>query len=130
MRYNSDNRPFGAFDDLWTRLGMGDFGAESNVSLERDGDGYVVLADLPGFGKEDLDLRFEDGHLVIAGSHEMDEEGEGRRMARSRHVHERVRVPGDVLVDEIAASLKNGVLEVRLPIEGEDGEGGHRIDVV
>jgi HSP20 family protein len=130
MRYNSDNRPFGALDDLWTRFGMGDFGAESNVSIEREDDGYVVLADLPGFGKEDLDIRFEDGHLTITGTHETEAGDEGRRTARSRRVHERVHVPGNVRIEDIAASLKNGVLEVRLPVEGEDGDGGHRIDVL
>lgn len=134
MRQNpfGNDRTFGGFDfdDLWTRMGMNGWERDdSNASLERGDDGYVVLADIPGFGKEDIDIRFEDGYLTVTGSHGTDEEAEGRRMARSRHVHERVRVPGDVRVDDITASLKNGVLEVHLPVEGETGDEGHRIDI-
>jgi HSP20 family protein len=132
--FDNGDRMFDAFDDLWTRFpfggmdrtGMGE-GAGSNVSLEREDGGYVVLADLPGFGKEDLDIRFEDGRLTITGAHGTEETGEGAYRSRSRRVHETVRVPGDVLVEDITASLKNGVLEIHLPVEGE--ADGHRIDI-
>ncbi len=130
MRQNpfDNDRTFGGFDDLWARLGMGEWN-DSHVSLEREDGGYVVLADIPGFGKEDVDIRYEDDTLTITGTHETESDAEGHRATRSRHLHERVRVPGDVLVDGITASLQNGVLEVHLPVE-EESEEGHRIDVL
>jgi HSP20 family protein len=44
-------------------------GTDSNLTVDRDGADYVVLADLPGFEKEELDLRFDDGSLTITGRH-------------------------------------------------------------
>ena len=102
------------------------FGGEANLSLESGEHGYVVFADLPGFEKEEIDLRFDEGVLSIHAVHEMTDE----RGPRSRHVREEVSVPGDVLVEEIKAEYHNGVLEVRLPTETEpESPSGHRIDI-
>ena len=96
----------------------------SNVRLETDESGYVVNADVPGFETDEIDLRFDDGVLTIEATHET----EGEEGTRSRHVHDRVRIPDDVVVEEIEAEYNNGVLEVRLPAE-TDAETGYRIDI-
>ena len=90
---------------------------------ERDG-AFAVLADLPGFETEEIDLQYEDGTLRMEGIHEVSEDGS----TRSRTVRESITVPGDVVVDEITASYKNGVLEVRLPVASEHSRV-HRIDI-
>lgn len=94
---------------------------DANLSLESDEDGYVVVADLPGFEKEEIALRFDDGLLTIDAAHEVSDGSEGRTSWRSRRVHEEMRVPGAVVEDEITASYRNGVLEIHLPVE-EDTE--------
>lgn len=96
-----------------------------NLSLEEAEDEYVVVADLPGFETDELDLRYDDGVLVISGTHEVPDDGG----YRSRRVHERVTLPGAVDAEEIAASYRNGVLEVRLPLLEADADTGHHIDV-
>lgn len=103
--------------------------ADINLSLETDDDGYVVLADLPGFEREDLDLRFDDGVLTIRGEHDVAEEGERGWRHRRRHVSDQLRIPGEVMAEEISASYRNGVLEVHLPSVGEVDEDGRRIDI-
>jgi HSP20 family protein len=103
--------------------------ADINLSLETDEEGYVVLADLPGFEREDLDLRFDDGVLTILGEHDVAEEGERGWQHRRRHVSEQLRIPGEVVVEDISASYRNGVLEVHLPTAGEIDEDAHRIDI-
>lgn len=131
--------PFDMFDEMdrmlnqmrqsmWSRpewgVGGEEFGSE-NVRLEATKEGYVVIADLPGFEKEEIDLRFDDGVLSINASHEVaDDDG-----MRSRHVHESVRVPGSVIEDSISASYRNGVLEVTLPTEEDVSEESHRIEI-
>ena len=55
--------------------------ADINLSLETEDDGYVVLADIPGFDKSELDLRFDDGVLTIQGDHDV----AGRRRRRRGH---------------------------------------------
>ena len=105
-------------------------GSKANLSIERDGDAFVVLADLPGFEREEIDLRYDEGVLVLNASHETSEEGEFGAMSRSRQVHESIRVPGEIVADEIEASYRNGVLEVRLPaLEPEHEDDSQRIDI-
>lgn len=107
-------------------------GIDANVSLDPVDDGYVVLADLPGFDRDEIDLRFDDGTLLIAATHEVAEERNGPEgqtaMHRQRHVEERIHVPGAVSGDDMSATYRNGVLEVYLP--GDDGDRtGTAIDV-
>ena len=111
------------------------FGAESghsdiNLSLDADDDGYVVLADMPGFEREEIDLRYEDGSLSVEASHETSEESDTLSRHHARHVYERIDVPGEILEEEITASYRNGVLEVHLPTpEAEEADDGTRIDI-
>jgi len=103
---------------------------DSNMTVERRDGGYVVLADIPGFEKEELDVRFEDGVLTVRGDHEVSEESEYGHSMRSRSVFEQVHVPGDVVEAEIGATYRNGVLEIDLPVASdEEHDDSHRIDV-
>jgi len=94
------------------------------LTLDRTDTGVVVLADLPGFEKEEIELTVEDGVLSVSGVHEVTDD----HSTRSRTVRESVRVPGAVAVDGITASYRNGVLEVTLPV-GDDSVEDHRIDI-
>lgn len=101
----------------------------TNVRLERDEDGYVVLADLPGFEKAEIDLLLEDGVLLIDAENGTDHEVGMARSARQRHVHERVRIPAEVREEEVAARYHNGVLEVRLPTVADAEDDPTSIDI-
>jgi len=102
----------------------GDGSRDAVVTVEeRDGE-YVVLADLPGFEREEIDLSFDDGVLTIDGTHEVT----GDHEYRQRTVSESVRIPAEVAVDEVGATYRNGVLEVTLPVDEHDSDAV-RIDV-
>lgn len=103
-------------------------GIDANVTVESTEDGYVVLADLPGFEADEFDVSVRDGVLVIEGNHEVSEAGEGRTVDRTRRIHERVRLGEDLLVEEATASYRNGVLEITVPT-AEPVPESHRIDV-
>jgi len=103
---------------------MRDGSRDAGVTVEeRDGE-YVVLADLPGFEREEIDLSFDDGVLTIDGTHEVT----GDHEYRQRTVSESVRIPAEVAVDEVGATYRNGVLEVTLPVDEHDSDAV-RIDV-
>lgn len=113
-------------DDVRSMTGMGD----AHVTLEESDDGYVAIVDVPGFETDEIDLSFADGHLVLAATHEVSGDSPVGSVSRSREVHERISVPGDVVVEEIEASYRNGVLEVLLPTEeAPESEESHHIDV-
>jgi len=126
----SDDAQFGAGRPTLTDAGSevrpaGQGHSDHALRVNRIDDGFAVLADLPGFEREEIELTFDDGVLSIAGTHEVTD----GHSARSRTVRESVRVPSDVLVEEITASYRNGVLEVTLPVEDESADDGHRIDI-
>ncbi len=112
-------------DDSGHILSPGD----TNLGVEPSDDGYIVTADLPGFERNDLDLRFHDGTLTIRAVVELTDETSESWHRRSRRVHEHVSIPGDVIEEEISASYRNGVLEVRLPTEGDVGTHEYRIAI-
>lgn len=123
--------PFGMFEEMerlfesmrQSAMDLQRYG--SALGLEETDDGYVVLADLPGFEKDEISLTVNGGVLTVRADHEIS----GEDGSRTRRVHESMRLPGDVDVEAITATYRNGVLEVTLP--GDEGRGstGHRIDV-
>jgi len=103
------------------------------VSVDvRDEDGaFVVLADLPGFGKDALDVTLSDRTLRIEADHEESTEAETaeyvRRERRHESVSRTVRLPEPVAEGDLSATFANGVLTVTLP--KRDAGGGTTIDI-
>ncbi len=95
---------------------------------------YVVMADLPGFDREHIDLRLDEDLLTIRAErhHETDEDSGAylQRERRSETLSRRVRLPEAIDVDGSTATYTNGVLTVTVPkLEPTEDEGGHRIDI-
>jgi HSP20 family protein len=99
--------------------------SDLNLTVEPTDEGYTVLADIPGFEREEIDLRFDGSVLTIVGSHETNDGS----VARSRHLRKQVTIPGDVITDDATASYRNGVLEVRLPTEVVPADNSSRIEI-
>ena len=115
------------FDDarLWSGEG------ETRVDLSEHDDELVVVADLPGFEREEIDLSVDGDRLVIAASHDEEtadeEESYLRRERRATAIRRAIDLPVAVDAEAASASYTNGVLTVTLPklVESE----GHRIDI-
>jgi HSP20 family protein len=79
----------------------------------------IMYADLPGVAPGNVDLRYEDGELVLEGK-----VGEGRASAAVREFepadfYRTFRVHDSIDSSKISAELKNGVLTVHLPKEAK-----------
>jgi HSP20 family protein len=89
------------------------------VDLIDEGSSFVVKAELPGISKEDLDITVtEDGIEMRAETHQEAEQQEEDYFFRERSYrtfHRSLALPAEVLADQAEATLKDGVLEVRLP---------------
>ena len=107
-------------------------GVFSNVSKERgeqwrpvadlasDDSGYTVRFDVPGVGKDDIDINVEERVLTISGERsdtfESDEKSNVyRREAFYGKFSRAFRLPEDADTENVTASYVNGVLEVRVP---------------
>lgn len=102
----------------------------------RDGDEeFVVVADVPGYEKEDIDLSVADRTLTVAASREMREDTESdggeylHRERRHESVRRTLRLPEDVTADDATATYRNGVITVTLPKVSVDADDSRRIDV-
>jgi HSP20 family protein len=92
--------------------------------LEHD-DEVIVVAELPGVAKEDIEVRLLDpkGLLIDAK-----QRGPGEERPEEYYIRERgegalrrlVRLPASVTEEGAATSFKNGVLEVRLKKSGAE----------
>ena len=102
------------------------FGAEDferltpAVDMYDEGKEIVMKADLPGINKEDLHLDLTAEHvLTLSGERKMEETIEKSglyRVERSYGSFSRsFELPSSVDTENITASIKDGVLEIRLP---------------
>jgi HSP20 family protein len=96
---------------------------------------YEVVADVPGFAKEDISVDFKDGYLTISGKKEQssettEEEGHYIRKERSFGSFKRSFYIGDVDDQAIKGNFKDGVLHLAVPkpVEKESGNG-KRIEI-
>ncbi|WP_336036972.1 Hsp20/alpha crystallin family protein [Halobacterium yunchengense] len=98
---------------------------EMAVDVVEHDDEFVVAVDLPGFEKDDVDIRVTDHTLRIEAEREEEFAEEDaqylRRERRHESMHRSVQLPDEVDTDGVNARMKNGVLTVTLPkIETED----------
>lgn len=90
-----------------------------------DDDGtFVLRAELPGVDPdEDLEITVDDGRLVIAAHREERSENRDKGAYRSEFrygsFHRGVRLPAGADEDAIEAGFKQGILEVRVPVDRE-----------
>lgn len=78
---------------------------------------FVLLADLPGVKPDDVDLRFDNGELMVHGRRSSCHTGKcsAHREHPATDYQRTFAVADTVAADRISAELKNGVLTVRLP---------------
>ncbi len=80
------------------------------VDIYEISDGLVMMADLPGVSKENLEVRVDDGLLTINAKAAQTVPGEP--------VYREYELPGfdEIDTEKIKAELKNGVLTLNLPL--------------
>jgi HSP20 family protein len=126
--------PFSAFD-IWDPLKDFPF-TSSNSLISRENsasvntridwketpEAHVFKADLPGLKKEEVKVEIEDDRVLqISGERSVEKEDKNdtwHRVERSSgKFSRRFRLPENAKVDQVKASMENGVLTVTVPKE-------------
>ncbi|MGO9784914.1 MAG: Hsp20/alpha crystallin family protein [Streptosporangiaceae bacterium] len=123
--------PSREFEDIYDRMGQlmnfvfglppavpADMPWVPLADLSETDDAYVVKAELPGVGKDQVNLQLQDRELVISGEIPEPESGNGSRRRSSRRTGQfelRTYLPGDVNTDAVTAQLSDGILTVTVP---------------
>ena len=93
------------------------------VDIKEETDRFVIYADLPGVDPEQIDVQMDKGILTIKGERSIDAASQGERYARveRRHgsFHRRFALPDSADAQGVAASGRNGVLEISIPKKPE-----------
>lgn len=107
-----------AFRNFWGDNELASFDAFRTDVIDQ-GDNYLLQAELPGFDKSDINIDLKDNLLTISASHkeEKDDEDKNKYIRKERYYRSysrSFRVDG-VEPNDINASYKNGILEVKFP---------------
>ena len=93
-------------------------GAFPLLNVFNDGDDFVVVAELPGVKKEELDVQVRGDTVRIQGKKTIayDERASVHRRERSQGQFDRtLTLPAEINADKVSAEYRDGVLELRLP---------------
>lgn len=92
---------------------------------------FEVTLELPGVTSENIHVGIEDGYLVVSGERTSEREQEDKTFHRIEHRYgafrRAVRIPENVVEDNVEATCRDGILTIVLP-KGEK-EKSRRIEV-
>jgi HSP20 family protein len=128
--------PFSEMDDMfdrytkavgWPRRGSqelmatGDWAPRVDIS-ETDHE-FIIKAEIPEVGKEDLKVTVDNNVLTIRGERKQEKEEKGKKFHRVERYYgtfaRSFTLPENVDQAKIEASFKDGMLNLRLPKTGE-----------
>ena len=102
----------------WFGLGTSSAGAYPPVNVFQQGDDFVVVTEIPGVNKSDLELKVKENQLQIAGSRSSTY-GEGvslhRRERRTDGFNRTVSFPAEINAQGVKAEYRDGILAVFVP---------------
>jgi len=89
------------------------------VDITERKDAYLVAAELPGVGTEDVEITFQDGLLTIQGERRTVADAAGEKVHRAERRYgafrRSINLPSHVQADKIEASAQDGVLLILVP---------------
>jgi HSP20 family protein len=93
------------------------------ADIVEDADAYQFSFEMPGLKKDSVDVRVEDGHLIIQAERVRPELPKGTQVHLNERTYGPLRrtfnMPEDALTDGISATYRDGILDVRVPKKPE-----------
>ena len=93
------------------------------VDIKEEPQRFVIFADIPGVDPQQIEIHMDKGILTIKGERKTASDEEGARFSRIERAqgvfHRRFSLPDSADADAIAASGRNGVLEISIPKKPE-----------
>jgi HSP20 family protein len=117
-------RPFGeSMESIFPRSMRSFFSdlnrMEPSFDIQDRGDKFIVTAELPGFSRDDVEVRVNPKSLEVKAEKKSEEEKKGKDGSESRHsysyFHRYMTLPEQVVTEKVEGTVKNGVLELKLP---------------
>ncbi|GAB4389678.1 MAG: Hsp20/alpha crystallin family protein [Thermodesulfovibrionales bacterium] len=129
-------RFFGRMEPMWwprARWPEEMAAAFPSVDIFEDDANVIVKAEVPGVGKEDLEVSVEENMITISGEKKKEEKVEEKDYYRVERSHGSFRrsfsLPSEVESAKAKARFKNGVLEVTIPKSEKAGKRKIKVTV-
>ena len=129
MRFPS----FRDFDDVERKLYGKHAPHEMKTDVHEHSEGYELDMDLPGFKKDELNIRLENGYLTVTAAKgvdkdEKDKKGRLIRQERYAGAMQRSFYVGDAVTEEdVKAKYEDGVLRLSIPKKDVKNLPEHKI---
>lgn len=114
-----------SFDDMFDSFSYPKMNSLKCDVYEKNGV-YHIEAETPGYKKEDIKVKFDDGYLTISCEKQAQKEEEKKnylRKERSSSEYKRQIYLGDVDQSKIKAKYENGLLHIEVPKNKEKSNG-------
>ena len=102
----------------WFGTGTASSGAYPPINVFQQDENVVVVAELPGVRKSDMDIQVKNNRVRISGKRTVEYE-DGASLHRRERVSgafdRTIAVPMEIEADEVKAEFRDGVLTVCLP---------------
>ncbi len=89
------------------------------VDIREDEDRYLLVADLPGVDRKDVDITVEENILTFKGERTAEQEDTSKGYRRRERVHgeflRQFTLPDTADMENIHATVNAGVLEIEIP---------------
>ena len=131
--YNTNHMPNGwlasQLNNFWNDFARDTDGHNPNAhtrpiaDIVEDTESYRFSFEMPGLKKDSVDVRVEDGHLIVEAERTRPELPKEAQVHLSERTYGPIRrtfkMPEDALTDGINATYRDGILDVRVPKKPE-----------
>ena len=93
-------------------------GTFPSINFFQDGDDTVLVAEVPGMKKDEIQIQIKDSLITLSGERKTDypEKASVHRMERQGYKFNRtMKLPVKVAIDKVNANYENGVLKIVMP---------------
>jgi HSP20 family protein len=113
-------RPFDEFMEPFFPRSMRSFwtepsGREPSIDIKDRGDHFVLTAELPGFEKKDLEVQVNRDSVELKAEKRSESTDSNQKQSSYSYFQKYMTLPEQVLTDKVDGTMKNGVLELKLP---------------
>ncbi len=107
----------------WLEPSLSSSGAYPPLNAFRKGDDYIIIVELPGVKKSDIDVQVKHNTIRIAGTKNVDHEEKAGVHRRERLVGKfdrALRLPFEIETNSVKAEYRDGILALFLPRSAAD----------
>ena len=112
----------------WPEFGI----QEPALDLQDRGNDYSLTVQLPGYSKDDVEVRVNSNSVELKAERSSETKSKsGDKLQNSYSLfHRYISLPDQIVADKADGSMKNGILELKLPKrQQKSGENSRRVDL-